>query len=84
MRQDVNEREHTISESIKFNVDTRVPKKTVKQYANNNKPWISSELRRQIVNKHKAFTKEPEDYNIKHVRSPQCNKESQKGAQVKN
>ena len=45
---DVNELVDTISEYIKFNVDMLVPKKTVKQYANN-KPWISSELRRQIV-----------------------------------
>ena len=59
---DVSELVDTISEYIKFNVDMLVPKKTVKQY---NKPWISSELRRQIVNKHKAFTKEPEDCNNK-------------------
>ena len=42
---DVDELVDTISEYIKFNVDMLVPKETVKQYANN-KPWISSELRR--------------------------------------
>ena len=46
---------------INFNVNTIIPKKTIKQFPNN-KPWINSELRKQVIEKHKAYSNNDPNY----------------------
>ena len=57
----VNELTELVTAYIKFNIDMLIPVKTIKQYGNNT-PWLSSDLRKQIVDKHKAFASNAPDY----------------------
>ena len=52
--ENIHELTDTITEYINFNIDMILPKKKVKQYPNS-KPWITSKLRKKIIDKHSAF-----------------------------
>ena len=52
---DIDELTDTITSYIRFNSDMILTKKKIKIYGNN-KPWINSSLRKQIVYKHRAFS----------------------------
>ena len=54
----------TISEYINFNIDMIIPEKEVKLYPNN-KPWINSSLRKQIVETHEMYTSNDPEYEAK-------------------
>ena len=59
---DVNELTTLVTSYISFCADMHLPTKSIKIYANN-RPWMTSELRKEIVDKHKAFGKD--DYKEK-------------------
>ena len=40
---------------INFNVNTNILNKTIEQFPNN-KPWINSKLRKQVIKKHKTYS----------------------------
>ena len=58
---DIDELVDTVTEYIKFNTNMILPVKAIKQYPNN-KPWINSELRKQIIEKHQAFKTKSDNY----------------------
>ena len=59
---DIDELTDVVSEYIKFNIEMIIPKKSVKVYPNN-KPWINSKLRKQIVDKHFSYSNNEPDYS---------------------
>ena len=61
---DIDELVDTVTEYIKFNTNMILPVKAIKQYPNN-KPWITSELRKQIIEKHQAFKTKSDNYREK-------------------
>ena len=62
----IDELVDTVTEYMKFNIEMLLPKKTVKQYPNN-KPRVTSEPRKKVVDKHQAHTNKAEDHNVKQL-----------------
>jgi hypothetical protein len=61
---DVDSLTDVVSCYITFNADMLIPRKAIRVFANN-KPWITSDLRRQILDKHSAFKAASPDYHNK-------------------
>lgn len=59
--QDIDELTDTVTEYLNFNFENLIPKKEIKIYGNN-RPWLTSSLRKQIVEKHHAFKYNSPDY----------------------
>lgn len=61
---DADELTDVITEYINFNIDMIIPQKEIKQFPNN-KPWISSTLRKLIIDKHSSYSNDAPDYKDK-------------------
>ena len=51
---------------IKFNEEMLTEKKVIKMYGNN-KPWITSSLKKMITDKQSLFCKNSSDYKMKQI-----------------
>ena len=60
----INDLTEVVTDYIKFNEEIHSEKKTIKVYGND-KPWITTSLRKKIVDKHSAFSQNSPDYASK-------------------
>ena len=63
---DINEIVDVTNAYIKFNEEMLTEKKVIKMYGNN-KPWITSSLRKMITDKHSLFSQNSPDYKMKQI-----------------
>ena len=61
---DIDELTDVVTEYMKFNINSVIPKKKIKVFGNN-KPWITSTLWKNIVEKHMAHSTNSPDYTEK-------------------